>query len=264
MTSHLTDTDHARIQRSGLRPLQTDHAIALLDAAVGDGRAFLAAADLDMAALAAMPAEAVPGILRELATGSVRRRTAATAQTRPGELAAQLAGLDAAERQQTLLALVRAQAATALGHSDIGAVRPETNFKDLGFDSLTAVELRNRLSAATGLRLPPALIFDYPDPPSLVGYLDSRLSPESSATPAPIAFDSVLEEVAKLEGMLAALPGHGLDSKAVEARLEALLGSWKTSHNHQNGGGVAERLEVATADQVLEFIDGELGLSRPE
>ncbi|MHC3475722.1 hypothetical protein ACYF6T_44720, partial [Streptomyces sp. 7R007] len=106
--------------------MQTDHALALLDAAVGDGRAFLAAADLDTAALAALPAEAVPGILRELATGSVRRRTAAAAQARSGgELAAHLAGLDAEGRQRTLLGLVREQAAAALGHSDVGAVRSD-------------------------------------------------------------------------------------------------------------------------------------------
>ncbi len=263
MTSHLTDTDLARMRRVGLRPLQTDHALALLDAAMRDGRPFVAAADLDMAALAGLPAEAVPGILRELAVGSVRRRTAATAQTRPGELAAQLTGLPPAERQRTLLALVRAQAAAALGHADIGAVHTETAFNDLGFDSLTAVELRNRLSAATGLRLPPALVFDYPNPSSLAGHLDSRLSPDGSAAPAPSAFDSVLDEVARLEGMLAALPGQGLDSRAVEARLEALLGSWRASRNRPNGGNASERLEVASADQVLEFIDNELGLPGP-
>ncbi|MHC3467731.1 hypothetical protein ACYF6T_03365, partial [Streptomyces sp. 7R007] len=117
----------------------------------------------------------------------------------------------------------------------------------------------------TGLRLPPALVFDYPDPSSLVGYLDSRLFPEGSATPAAVALDSVLEEVARLEGMLAALPGQGVDAKAVEARLESLLGGWKAARlQQQNGGSAAERLEVATADQVLEFIDSELGLAGSE
>jgi acyl carrier protein len=263
MTTHLTDTDHARLRRAGLRPLGTDHALALLDAAARDGRGHLVAADLDAAALAATPADAVPAILRELATGYVRRPAAATAPTGPADLAAQLAGLDAAERQSTLLEIVRTQAATALGHADIDAVRRGTAFKDMGFDSLTAVELRNRLSAVTGLRLPPAMVFDYPDPGSLVGYLDSRLSTEAPETPA-AAFDSVLEEMARLEGMLTALPGEGLDPKAVEARLEALLGGWKAAHREQSGNGVAERLEVATADQVLEFIDSELGVSRPE
>jgi polyketide synthase 12 len=264
MTSHLTDTDHARMRRGGLRPLRTAHAFALLDAAVGDGRGHLVAADLDLAALAATPAEAVPALLRQLAPGGVGRPATAAAQTRPGDLAARLAGMDAARRQSALLEVVRTQAATALGHADLGAVRPETSFKDMGFDSLTAVELRNRLSAVTGLRLPAAMVFDYPDPATLAGHLDSRLSPEIPATPAAVAFDSVLEELAKLEGMLTALPGHGLDPKAVEARLEALLGSWKAAHGHQDGGNVAERLEMATADQVLEFIDSELGVARPQ
>jgi polyketide synthase 12 len=264
ITGDLTDTDRYRIRNNGIIPLSDEQGLALFDAASGHGAAHLVAADLDMAALAATPAEAVPAILRELATGNVRRPAAATAATRPRDLAAQLAGLDAAERQSILLEIVRTQAATALGHADIGAVRPESNFKDMGFDSLTAVELRNRLSTVTGLRLSPAMVFDYPDPPSLVGYLDSQLSREIPATPAAVAFDSVLEEIAKLEGMLTALRGNGLEPKAVEARLEALLGSWIAAHRRQDGGTVAERLEVATADQVLEFIDSELGVSRPE
>nr|WP_260728699.1 type I polyketide synthase [Dactylosporangium roseum] len=264
ITGGLSDTDRHRMRTSGMTPLSDEQGLALFDAAISHGAAHLVAADLDLAALAVTPAEAVPELLRELATGNVRRPATATAQTRPGDLAAQLAGMDAAERQSALLDVVRTQAATVLGHADLDAVRPETNFKDMGFDSLTAVELRNRLSAVTGLRLPAAMVFDYPDPVALAGHLDSRLSPEIPATPAAVAFDSVLEELAKLEGMLTALPGHGLDPRAVEARLEALLGSWKAAHRHQDGGNVAERLETANADQVLEFIDSELGVARPE
>jgi polyketide synthase 12 len=260
MTGHLGDADLARMRRSGLRPLKTDHALALLDAAVRDGRPRLAAADLDTAALAALPAEAVPDLLRELAAGSTRTRAAAAAQVRPSELAAQLTGLTPAEQQHVILALVRTHAAAALGHSDADAVNPETAFRDLGFDSLTGVELRNRLTAATGLRLPPALVFDYPDPAGLAGYLHGRLTQNGSATPGAGALDSVLDEVARLEGVLAAVPGDGLDAGAVTARLEALLASWKTARSHANGGA-AQRLEEATADQLLDFIDNELGLS---
>jgi polyketide synthase 12 len=255
------------MRRSGLRPLATGHGLTLLDAAVGDGRSRLVAFDLDTAALAATPAETVPEVLRDLAAGSARRRAAASARVRPGELEAQLTGLPTVERRRVITALVRTHAAAALGRSDTESIHPDTTFKDLGFDSLTGVELRNRLSAATGLRLPPALVFDYPDPAGLADYLYGRLSENGSAEPEPPALDSVLDEVARLESALAALPGDGLDSGAVTARLEALLGTWKASRQRAeaNGGnganGAAQRLEVATADQVLEFIDNELGLS---
>jgi polyketide synthase 12 len=260
MTSHLTSADQARMKRNGLRPLTTDHALALLDAAVRDGRSRLVAFDLDTAALAATPTGAIPDVLREISAAGARRRTAASARARPGELAAQLAGLPPAEQQRIILALVRTHAAAALGHPDGDALHLDTTFRDLGFDSLTAVELRNRLAAATSLRLSPALVFDYPDPASLADYLHGRLSPNGSAMPG--ALHSVLDEVARLDGVLAAVGDDDLDSGAITARLEALLGSWKASRNRVNGGNAAERLEVATADQVLEFIDNELGLSR--
>ncbi|MDN3355700.1 type I polyketide synthase [Actinomadura sp. DC4] len=255
MTGDLTDADLARMRRGGLRPLTTDHALALLDAAVGDGRSRLVAFDLDTAALS----EPVPEVLRELAARSAPRRTAA--QARPADLAAELTGLPPDERRHAILELVRTHAAATLGRADTDAVHPETKFKDLGFDSLTGVELRNRLAAATGLRLPPALVFDCPDPAGLADYLHERLCPDDSAVPGPAALDSALDEVARLEGVLTALPGDGLDSEAVTARLEALLGTWKASRARTNGGGAARRLEVATADQVLDFIDNELGLS---
>jgi polyketide synthase 12 len=260
MTGRLTDADLARMRRGGLRPLTTEHALALLDAAVGDGRSHLIASDLDTAALAAAPAEAVPAVLRELAAGGVHRRTAASAQARPGELAARLAGVPPAERRRVILALVRDHAAAALGHSDAGAIDPQVTFKDLGFDSLTGVELRNRLSAVTGLRLPPALVFDYPDPVGMADHLDGLLAPDGSAGHGADTVDSVLDEVARLEGVLAAVPGNGFDPEAITARLEALLAGWKASRDRM-GGDATERLEAASADQVLEFIDNELGLS---
>jgi polyketide synthase 12 len=256
MTTHLSDADQTRMRRSGLRPLSTEHGLALLDQAVRDGRSRLVAFDLDTAALS----EAVPAVLSELATGSARRRTAASAQAVPGELTAQLTGLPPAEQRQVILAAIRTHAAASLGHQGDDAVDPETTFKDLGFDSLTGVELRNRLAAATGLRLPPALVFDYPNPAGLAEYLHGRLCPDDSATTGPAALDTALDEVARLEGVLAGLPDDGLDSAAITARLEALVGTWKASRKRTNGRA-AERLEVATADQVLDFIDNELGLS---
>ncbi|MFA1538206.1 SDR family NAD(P)-dependent oxidoreductase [Actinomadura monticuli] len=260
MTARLTEADLTRMRRGGLRPLTSDHGLALFDGAAMDGRARLVAFDLDTSALR----DEVPEVMRELAAGPVRRPAAANSRARSGELAARLAAAPPEERHGIVLELVLANAATALGHPDTGAVHPETNFKDLGFDSLTAVELRNRLSAATGLRLPAALVFDYPDPAGLAGHLLERLGPDGPAPSGHAAVDAVLDDVARLEGALAALaadPGDGTDARAVTARLEALLGNWKASRNRADGGNAAERLEIADTDQVLDFIDNELGLS---
>jgi polyketide synthase 12 len=104
-------------------------------------------------------------------------------------------------------------------------------------------------------------VFDYPDPAGLAEYLHGRLRPDDAATPGPAAVDAALDEVARLEGVLAGLPDDVLDSAAVTARLEALLGSWKAARDGADGGSAAKRLDQASPDQVLDFIENELGLS---
>ncbi|MEI5033105.1 acyl carrier protein [Streptomyces sp. S1A(2023)] len=98
------------------------------------------------------------------------------------------------EREETLLGLVREHTATVLAHGTPGTVTADRSFKELGFDSLTAVELRNRLGAATGLRLRATLVFDYPTPSALAGHLGAALGPAeppaqtaASTTPTPPA-----------------------------------------------------------------------------
>ncbi|MEU4898883.1 acyltransferase domain-containing protein, partial [Streptomyces sp. NPDC044780] len=161
--------------------------------------------------------------------GNVRRRAAAAAGTSSADWAARLARLSAVDRYRTLLALVRDHAATVLGHTDAEAVHADANFKELGFESLTAVELRDRLAAATGLRLPAALIFRYPTPEGIAHHLVRRLSSDgTAATPAPTAIHPPSTQ----------LPRQPTDEMSA-----------------------AQRLESASADQVLEFIDNELGVS---
>ncbi|MGH3381299.1 MAG: phosphopantetheine-binding protein, partial [Actinoallomurus sp.] len=194
-------------------------------------------------------------------------RTAAAAGARPDDWAGRLAGLSAGEQQRVLLNLVRGHVATVLGHADPEAVRAETSFKDLGFDSLTAVELRNRLGAATGLRLPPALVFDYPRLGALADHLRERIAPEDVVTSDPTDVEPVLGELARLEATLNTVALGDGDSGAVTARLEALLAQWKAARAPESDGTdeerlrSAERLRAASADQLLDFIDNELGAS---
>ncbi|MBB5936997.1 type I polyketide synthase [Streptomyces zagrosensis] len=265
MTGNLADADLARMARSGIAAMASEHALGLLDAAVQHGGHHLVAADINPRALAAQPADSLPASLRTLiaagSSGNRGRRTATAGGGQPADWADRLVRLSPDEQLRTLVALVRSNAATVLGHADAEAVHAEANFKDLGFDSLTAVELRNRLSAATGLRLPAALVFDYPEPTALADFLLQRIAPGDAATTGPDAVDPVLNDLARLENALIKLELEDGDSGAVTARLESLLAKWKAARKPAHEGSAVERLESASADQVLDFIDNELGVS---
>jgi polyketide synthase 12 len=204
--------------------------------------------------------------MRALATrpgGSGAKRRAATVAQRPDDWTRRLAGLAEAEQRQQLITLVRGIAATVLGHADSETVREDAPFTDLGFDSLTGVELRNRITAATGLRLPAALVFDYPSARVLADYLRGRLAADGAAA-APRGVDPVLAELARLGSTLSGLDLPEQDARAVTDRLEDLLAQWKAASTVRVGdgaNGAADRLADATADEVLAFIDAELGAS---
>ncbi|MEU5429763.1 SDR family NAD(P)-dependent oxidoreductase [Streptomyces olivoreticuli] len=262
MTGHLSQTDLARMKRTGFTPLTTEAGLALLDAAHAHGRPHLVAVDLDARAVAAQPAESRPALLRTLATtvpGGRGSRPAAAVGTGPGDgLADRLAGLPPAEQHRLLLDLVRGNVAGVLGHTDRDTIRPDTSFKELGFDSLTAVELRNRLSAATGLKLPAALVFDYPESAALVGHLLTLLSPDGAPAPLKDAADPVLSDLGRIESSLDAL---ALDDKArgrVARRLDALLSKVNGAHANADGGADLDALDGVSDDEMFAFIDREL------
>ncbi|MER5363384.1 SDR family NAD(P)-dependent oxidoreductase, partial [Streptomyces sp. NPDC002785] len=186
MTGELDATDKSRMSRSGVLGLSSAEGLALFDAAHQVGEAFLVPMQLDLAPLAGAPVGMVPALLRGLVRGGTTRRTAETGTgSDAASLVERLVRLPEAERDAALLELVRTQVAVVLGHDSPDAVEANRAFKDLGFDSLTAVEFRNRLGAAAGLRLPATLVFDYPSPTALAGYLrDELLGSAAAALPA--------------------------------------------------------------------------------
>jgi polyketide synthase 12 len=250
MSGDLGDADRARMSRLGMHAMSAEQGLALLDAAYRHGDPHLVAAALDTTALTAQPAEALPPPLRALAGGTGGRPAAANDQ-RPVDWTSKLTGLPAAEQQSTLLTLVRTHAATVLGHPDPDAVPADAAFKELGFDSLTAVELRNRLGAATGLRLPAALVFRHPTPASIAGHLRERLCPADAAA------EPVFGELALLETAMAEFTPDDEARGKLAKRLETLL--WRLNYGAADAD--EETLDEASDDEMFELIDRELGSS---
>ena len=193
----LSDADIARVARQGLPALTTAQALRLFDAALADGRPHLATVRLDERALTGRT-EDVPALLR-------RRQPSRPARVKAGEPAAgpslrtELAALTGIEQDTRLSQLIRTHAAVVLGHDGADSIDPARGFLDLGFDSLSALELRSRLADLTGLRLPPTLLFDYPSVAVLSGHLRRQLFGAELAEPAP-----PLPAVADLSGASAA------------------------------------------------------------
>ena len=158
-----------------------------------------------------------------------------------------LIAASAEDRRSIAVEFVSAGAAAVLGHSP-GSVRAERAFKDLGFDSLTGVELRNRLSTATGMRLPATLVFDHPTPAALADHLLTVLLPdEATGQPDPFA------ELDRLEAAMA-IADQEVRS-GVTTRLNGLLAKWSGAPE------VVRDLREASRDELFDFIDNELGVS---
>ncbi|MFJ4745696.1 type I polyketide synthase [Streptomyces sp. NPDC088775] len=182
MTSGLGETDRQRIARLGAEALSEAEGLELLDRAVaGDQDGLLVPVRLNLPALRML---ADSGRLPALLSGLVRTQPRPTADTAAGSslgLRERLAGMNEAEAERHLVHLVRSEVAAVLGHASPDLVGPKRSFTELGFDSLTAVELRNRLTAVTGLRLPATLIFDYPNSTQLAEQIRLEIVPEGSA-----------------------------------------------------------------------------------
>ncbi|QKG19188.1 type I modular polyketide synthase, MlsA1 [Actinomadura verrucosospora] len=213
MTGHLTAAERERISRGGMAALTTEEGLGLLDLAASRDEAVLVPARLDVAGLRAQVAggAVLPALWRGLAGAPLRRSVAATAgEGMADSLRRQLAALPGPDGDRMLLDLVRGHVAAVLGHSSPAAIEPRRAFKEIGFDSLTAVELRNRLGTATGLRLPATLAFDYPTPLVLAAHLRTGLMGEGAGTaaaaPAAVPAAAADEPIA-IVGMSCRFPG---------------------------------------------------------
>ncbi|MEV6125171.1 SDR family NAD(P)-dependent oxidoreductase, partial [Streptomyces sp. NPDC052077] len=212
LTADLAAADRHRISRSGLIALEAAEGLALFDTACRSGRPTLLPVRLDTASLHTQArAGTLPPLLRKLVRTSVRRSLEGVPRTAAGRTtqADRLAALPQEERHAFVLDLVRTQVAAVLGHASTRSVAVDRQFKDLGFDSLTAVELRNALNSATGLRLPATLVFDHPTPDALARLLLAELlGPDADASDAVMAAGvAAVDEPIAIVGMSCRYPG---------------------------------------------------------
>ncbi len=202
MTSRLGEADLARMRRGGIEALSDERGLALLDAALDADRPQALAVPTDTAALRALAsAGTLPPILSGLVRAPRRRRADS------GSLAAQLATLPEAEHGSFVLDLVRGEVAAVLGHSSAQEIEPERAFKEMGFDSLAAVELRNRLNSATGLGLGATTVFDYPTPRRLAEQMLAEAGASDAAKRVAVRAQASEEPIA-IVGMACRYPGR--------------------------------------------------------
>jgi acyl transferase domain-containing protein len=251
MTGHLGETDVRRILREGASEMSSAEGLALFDAAL--------AADLPLTVAGVdttrRPAADLPPVL--WGTNGAAPRPAAGDGPETEPFAQRLAGLPEREREEAVLTLVRRTVADVLTHSDAERVDPDRAFKELGFDSLTAVELRNRLATTIGHRLSPSLVFDFPTPRGLATHLRTELLGSAATGP-------VFAHLAELHTTLSSLEADEVVRDRLVARLQGLVAVLTGTAAHRDRQPEPEPetdddsdIEAATADEVFAILDQE-------
>ncbi|WP_282793955.1 type I polyketide synthase [Streptomyces sp. CC224B] len=259
-----------RLRGGMLPPLAPDQAITALQRLLAHDRTAALVADIDWpqyapAFTAVRPSRLYAELPEVRALAADGGSAAGPAAGQGPALTERLASLARPEQERLLLDLVREQVAVVLGYSGAAAVEPARAFRELGFDSLTAVELRNRVNALTGLVLPATVVFDHPTPTALADCLRTELAPDA-ADPATL----LLGDLERLEGSLAAAgTADGITRTKVAVRLQAALDRWKNGDSRQPGsaapdgdgdaGDIRDRLAAADDDEMLAFIKKQLG-----
>ncbi|MEV0005525.1 type I polyketide synthase [Micromonospora sp. NPDC050980] len=246
MTGALTELDVRRVERTGLRPMETSFGMTLFDAAVRHPAPVVVPLLFARGALSAATGPLLH-LLRSLVRTPVRSAAGRPAESDGPPLRERLIALPDEERQRVVLDFVRTHVAVVLGYPSGGEVRSERGFLDLGMDSLTGIELRNRIAGVTGLRLPATLVFDHPTPMALAAHLRVALVP-----PARPAAEVALEELDRLEAVLDAVePGDDAHAR-VKRRLRSLVARLNGGTEDTDG---EQDLESATAEELFEFLD---------
>lgn len=231
--------------------LPVERALALFDIARGADRTLLVPVRLDRAALhVRAKAGMLPAVLRGLIRTSMRR-----SDDDLHTLAGRLADSPESEWDGIVSQLVRDHVASVLGHASSAAVDPQRPFKEAGFDSLTAVELRNRLAQASGLKLPSTLIFDYPTPAAVAEFLRSKLTDGGGAG------GGIDKEIDQLERALVETVDDGDERERIGGRLRSLLGKLTEAEKGHDGAVTAEMIQSASADEIVEMIQMDLAES---
>jgi aryl carrier-like protein len=262
MAGGLDDANRARVSRSGFRPLPDDEALSHLDTALHArqdtalqaSQPVLMPARLDHAALRDL---ASAGLLPAPLHGLVSTRTDGTgtaAADTAAPLLEELTRMSPGERETAVLDLVRAELGTVLGRTP-QSIDPERGLLDQGIDSLTALEMRNRLSGASGLQLPKTLVFDHPTPAALARHLLDELAPDEDAA------GQLTAEFERFEAAIGALARDGDSRTEVHAFLQTLLSKWSNG-TQANGAAketdITDRIDSASDEEMFDLIDKEL------
>ncbi|MEV8077301.1 SDR family NAD(P)-dependent oxidoreductase, partial [Streptomyces pseudogriseolus] len=258
----VSEAGATELERRGLRIMEPGRALLGLERALEAGDGAVVVADMEWGRFAPAFTIRRPS---PLLTTLPQAAAAPTAHQEPAEphapgaarpaLVERVTALPAADRTAALEQHVRQAAATVLGHADPAAVPAERAFRDLGFDSLTAVELRDRLTKDTGLRLPTTLVFDHPTPTALARHLDAELTGEGG---------TVAGMLAELETGITRIMRANPDRDArslLGTRLRALLAEVEGGAGEDTGPGaglddasLGDRLEDASDDELFDLI----------
>jgi hypothetical protein len=242
MTRDLSAADRARMQRGGIAPISAEEGLELFDAAYAAGESVTVPLRLDAAILRA---QARAGLLAPLLRGLVRTPSRREGESSRGSLVRRLRNTPEAERARVALELVCGEVAAVLGHPSADAIDPQRPFSELGFDSLTAVELRNRLVVASGTQLPATLVFDYPTCAGLSDFLLGEILPEIGAA-------SLEDDDAGVREAIASIPLERLREAGVMDTLLRLAGL-------VNGGAPAaandaeEQIDAMDIDSLVQM-----------